>query len=244
MIKKAMLFLGVLIICFFMMIDKQVCYAETLTPESYIKEIIKIQPEYNSWEDGTLQFSVDLYGDDINYKIYDVLSADETKLGYILLDENNKLCEYSQNVNPYEVVVEKYGLRGVCGYNNGIYEITYNNEVYYFDVTGCLIDKSQAEGGSIGYTTYGYVPGKITPQLQKNDNCIVAAISNMIWYYGKNGYSSLIKNKSFKDVKSLVSKTMNNLGGYKNKYIPKTFKKIIGKKYRKAKGKNHRLFRT
>ncbi len=92
MIKKAMLFLGVLIICFFMMIDKQVCYAETLTPESYIKEIIKIQPEYNSWEDGTLQFSVDLYGDDINYKIYDVLSADETKLGYHRISSDYYVC--------------------------------------------------------------------------------------------------------------------------------------------------------
>lgn len=64
----------------------------------------------------------------------------------------------------------------------------------------------------------------------QSGNCIVGAISNLLWFRGGNGYSTLTSNMSFKDVESKVDSLINAEGGYANKNIPNTIKKYIKNK--------------
>lgn len=64
----------------------------------------------------------------------------------------------------------------------------------------------------------------------QSGNCIVGAISNLLWFWGGNGYSTLTSNMSFKDVESKVDSLINAEGGYANKNIPNTIKKYIKNK--------------
>lgn len=44
----------------------------------------------------------------------------------------------------------------------------------------------------------------VSPQLQGTDNCIVAALSNVIWYLKSHGYSALASGMTFTNVKTAV----------------------------------------
>lgn len=198
--------------------------AASSTPEDYIVLIVEEEPQYKNWLNCSLELFIKLYGieDTQNAYLYNVVTANGDIDGYIIVRESdNLLLEYSKNENPYMVAQEKYSIEGQSLYIYGNYEIKNDEDIYSLNASGELVDIEAydsiiAEDNKI--STYGYVSGSISPQLQNSNNCIVAAISNLIWYYGKNGYSSLIKDKTF-DGHS--SKTVTKVWTKYNDYICK-----------------------
>ena len=73
----------------------------------------------------------------------------------------------------------------------------------------------------------------VLPQYNPNlqgGNCIVGAISNLMWHWSNNGYSSLVSGMTFQDVESEVDALINAEGGYANDNIPKTIKNYVKNK--------------
>ena len=64
------------------------------------------------------------------------------------------------------------------------------------------------------------------PHLQ-GGNCIVGAISNLLWYHGHNGYPGLTSGVTFAQVESRVNTIITALGGYANNYIPQTISTYV-----------------
>ena len=58
----------------------------------------------------------------------------------------------------------------------------------------------------------------VTPQLQQNDNCIVAALANVMYYWSNNGYTALNYMSSFEAIKQAISSLFNN--SYANNSVP------------------------
>ena len=70
-----------------------------------------------------------------------------------------------------------------------------------------------------GISTRAVLPG-VSPQLQNSHNCVAAALSNLIWYWGNHGKSSLITGKTFETVKNNVTTQFNNYGaGFANNAV-------------------------
>ncbi len=109
-----------------------------LDPLEYIDEIIQVEPDYSSWQDCTVEFSKELYGATSEEKVYifNVLVEEDESDGYIIVNSDNKLLEYSKNANPYEMALGASLSDVDCGYLNGIYEIRQGDDEYTIDVTG------------------------------------------------------------------------------------------------------------
>lgn len=78
---------------------------------------------------------------------------------------------------------------------------------------------------------------EVSPQLQNNHNCIAAAVSNILWYYGKHGYTDLISNRTFTQVKNDISVLFNSSSlftnpGFRNANIPKVIYTYVKQKNR------------
>lgn len=206
--------------------------AEASNNDNYnqiIEQIVNAQEEYSDWMVCSLEFYASLYGGD-DAKIYNVLDVSGIEKGYIILSDDNKILEYSKNTNPYEkaIIDNSLSVDNVeCGYVLGCYQIICGSMTCWINSIGEIT----AIDNSSNISTYGYVGGTISPQLQNSYNCIVAAISNLIWYYGNNGYSSLISGKTFSVIKANVNTTMKSLGGYANSNIPDTLKTHLGNYY-------------
>ncbi|MFT4107502.1 MAG: hypothetical protein QM657_17225 [Lacrimispora sp.] len=66
----------------------------------------------------------------------------------------------------------------------------------------------------------------------QSGNCIVASISNILWFWAKNGYDSLAYGMSFREVEAAVDALILYEGGYANVNIPATIKKYVKSKDR------------
>lgn len=80
------------------------------------------------------------------------------------------------------------------------------------DIILSMIEKADTKTSRNNSTSYAYVSGNfgtkvlsgLSPQLQNSDNCVVTAASNVLWYYGNNGYPELISSYSWDRVKKKV----------------------------------------
>lgn len=136
----------------------------------------------------------------------------DLQLGHILSDKSGNLISCSRNSEPEEF------MQDYC-----------NN---YIDMDGgeynaeCTSEYSYNEMRT--YSSPYMVIDGVSPQLQGDSNCLVTAASNVIWYYGNNGYFSLIKNDTFNNVKmSMTNSYIYNGGIGNNEATPKAFEVYI-----------------
>lgn len=77
----------------------------------------------------------------------------------------------------------------------------------------------------------------VSPQLQNSSNCIVAAIANVLWYYGSHGYAYLTNGMTFYSLKNSIDTLMKSSSlfdnpGYRNVNVPKTIYNYVKSKNR------------
>ncbi len=148
-------------------------------------------------------------------KLYYVKHNGEN-VGYVIIDiVDYKILEYSVLTPAYDMV----NVDGdkVYLYVNGMPLIYANNTYYELSISGKIISSKN------NTSLYYY------PNIQSG-NCIVGAISNLIWHYGKNGYDSLISGMNFSEVEKSVDTIINNEGGYVNNNIPNTIRRYVSSK--------------
>ena len=210
--------------------------------EETIRTIISMQDEYSDWEGCTLVDAGELQCDDEfgHVILYNVMNNLGEMKGYVIYSVTNDLImEYSKNEDPYTVAESTHNISGVFNrvYSYGNYAVMTENSCIILDGAGYIIDSINTNGssGMTGLINGGeneintLVGGTISPQLQGNYNCIACAISNLIWYYGHNGYSSLIQyHNTFSSVINTVTVIMNSLGGFTNANIPATLSSYMG----------------
>lgn len=187
--------------------------------QDFKEYIVANDEEYSDWKDADLEFAYDLYSMDcekILCKLFYVERAEYK--GYVIVDcSDNTVLEFSLGrpafdlVNTSEIIEVKYI------YENAMPVLLGDGKYYNIYGNGDMIPISDI--------TPCYYPNE-----QGNSNCIVAAISNLMWHYGKNGYSSLINGMTFDGVKNKVDNLINAEGGYQNKNIPNTIKKYVKNK--------------
>lgn len=155
--------------------------------DEFIDNIARSEMFYD-WTDADVIVN-DIYSYTKNdLKVYKLgVMKNDMQLGYILSDEAGNILSYSRNSEPEEF------MKDYCNMYTGIESDNYNSEP----------ESVCAYSGIQTYSSPYMVIDGVSPQLQgKNINCIVAAASNVIWYYGNNGHLSLIKNYTFSDVQT------------------------------------------
>lgn len=148
-----------------------------------------------------------------NLKVYKLdVMENNIQLGYILSDESGNIISYSRNSEPEDF------MQDYCNIYTGEDSEEYN--------VACA--SAYSDSGLQTYSSPYKVIDGVSPQLQgKNTNCIVAAASNVIWYYGNNGHYSLISNQSFANLKMVITNCYMYNGGFRNDTTPKAFEVYI-----------------
>lgn len=151
----------------------------------------------------------------VNDKLYYVCNGDSC-VGYIIVDcSDNTVVEFSTApLSPYDNIDQETGADYLYIYNNGI-PIIYSDGFYFFVSMDGNLSFYKSENA-----------GRYYPNLQSG-NCIVGAISNLMWHYGKNGYAFLISGMTFNQVEAKVDSYMTALGGYTNANIPNTIGRYV-----------------
>lgn len=210
------------------MSSQQVFAAETDAANSCVStfsQLLATEDEnYALWEDATPRYGYELYSQDFETLVGDLyyLTTASGDVGYMIVDNlGTSVMEFSNGVPAYDSFAENSGDTGLkhlyvngmpAIYSDGIYsDLKLSGEpLQYFDVE---------TGISLAYD----------PNIQ-GGNCIVGAISNLMWHWSNNGYSSLASGMSFKDVEAEVDTLILAEGGYANKNIPNTIKKYVKNK--------------
>ena len=159
---------------------------------------------------------------------YDLLMyyKDGVYVGYVIWDNiNDSVCEISKSINAYDIYIQENNIRGKyeCMYTQGQYIIINKNIAIYLNEFGEEYYREDV-GENGGISTYKVIPG-VVPQLQNSDNCIVAAVSNLIYYYASNGYSSLNPKHTFSAIKADINMLFG--GVYANNSIPSVLRNYI-----------------
>lgn len=151
-------------------------------------------------------------------------------LGYAVIADG-VIYEFAEHASPYENYLGYCNQGIVLGYEPGTYYLAYENEYAELDCSGDVTYVSDPDSeiavvlgllmcqnpeNSMGIN--GTIGG-VTPQLQNSDNCIVAALANVLWYWRSHGYPSLTAN--FSQMKTNISYYfITYCGGYANNYVP------------------------
>jgi len=191
-------------------------YVSALELKEYIANC---DENYSSWLDSDVVFGYDLYsmdGRSITGKLFYVTNIECE--GYIIVDcLDNTVVEFSMALPAYDLISVDSNKQYTYIYENAIPMLSSEGNYYYISMDGQLT-LYQSDISLLYY-----------PNTQSG-NCIVGAISNLVWHYGKNGYSSLISGMTFSDVEDKVDTLITNEGGYANKNIPNTIKKYVSNK--------------
>ena len=158
---------------------------------------------YFSWINGSAHYGYDLHGSDfesIVAKLYYVHNGVKN-VGYVIVETNsNSIIEFSRGKPAYDSI--------------DLLLTSKNVKKLYINGMPALLQ------GDI-YTGLSNELLRYNPQEQSG-NCIVGAISNLMWHWSINGYSSLASGMAFTDVEDLVDDIMLDEGGYTNANISAT----------------------
>jgi hypothetical protein len=148
----------------------------------------------------------------INYYVFD------NAVGYAVLVDNC-VVEFAEKPSPY-YLFDYYSNNTVYYYDFANYGIVSAGDVICFDSEGYIIDfDSVAQNINDNVSLMGTLPG-VTPQLQGSYNCVATALSNIIWYWGNHGRSSLIAGRTFVNVKDDITTHFVNYGsGFANDVV-------------------------
>ncbi len=186
---------------------------------AFLQEISETDDNYSVWRDAELEYGYELLGADMVTPIGDLyyVEANSQNVGYMIVDN----AEFSTGTPAYDMYQkEKRDASALYLYINAMPAI-YNN--------GILLDINQSGEIYQSFDVINDVLPQYNPNLQ-GGNCIVGAISNLMWHWSNNGYSSLVSGMTFQDVESEVDALINAEGGYANDNIPKTIKNYVKNK--------------
>ena len=126
----------------------------------------------------------------------------KNKVAYAIVVDGIVL-EYAKTVSPYKDIMTKDGELYYYDFSNystiaakNAREIAPTSIIEHIIPTDPSV-KSSLYNGTYKYLTY-------SPQLQNSHNCIVAALANIMWYWGQNGYSALTSGLTFNNVKNSI----------------------------------------
>lgn len=131
------------------------------------------------------------------------------------MDSNGKVLEFAKGLPAYDLYAEKVSLPI---YKNGCYFVGAGGQVQLY-----------ADGTVVAHQNYTRGSIDMDHNLQGSFMCIPTAISNIMWYWNKNGYSGLTSS-TFSDVQTEVQNLMGSSTGSNSK-IPSTVSS-----YAKSKG--------
>lgn len=228
MYKKIIL----LIICLEVLIlpSKMVMADEiSKSPEDKIREFIV------EFSEDTTEFEEFLECDNINktslynlegescYTLFEFLNNNKYS-GYLIWDNNSEIVlELSKGdsaYNSFNLKNDEYDIDYIWIYQEGNYAVKTVASIVWFDESGDIYATS-----NVGKALRVVLPG-VYPQLQKDKNCIVAAVANLLYYWSGHGYSALNYASSFEAIKSQVNALFN--GVYANNSVPDVMKSYCG----------------
>ena len=188
------------------------------TIDKFMFEIAEMD-EFSSWEDASAHYAYDLYGEDlttVNYQLFYVTDTNDDYSGYMIYDCNNDaIVELSRGEAPYDLIQKNACLSYTYLYHNGWPECYVNGAYFSVNYDGSM----EFMRGNTAIRSYD-------PHLQ-GGNCIVGAISNLLWYHGHNGYPGLTSGVTFSQVENRVDSIITWLGGYANNNIPQTISTYV-----------------
>ena len=144
------------------------------------------------------------------------ITEDEVSLGYAIFI-NGILNEFSLSPSPYTSIALS------------------SDNMYYYDFANySTISKAEADNliraskkhsqniyripeGTRSYINTQKTLTNVYPQLQGSSKCLVAALSNVMWYWGSHGYSALTSGMTFESVKTSINTLFN--GYYANSSV-------------------------
>ena len=139
----------------------------------------------------------------------------ETEVGYAILVDS-LVVEFAESLSPFSSVVldenESYY------YDFATYSKINNMESVSSFSRKSFSEEITTESRGICYNVGAVQLPNFSPQLQNSHNCIVAALANVMWYWGSNGYSSLVYGKTFEQVKDGLDWYFS--GVYANAIVP------------------------
>lgn len=135
-------------------------------------------------------------------------------VGYAVIIDN-QVVEFSEKASPYLLYSSDYDNK-IFYYDYANYGEIVENSLICFSSDGELLPDVSVEGD---IALAGVLPG-VSPQLQESHNCVATALSNLIWYWGNHGKSSLISGRTFTNVKNDITTHFNNYGqGFSNNAV-------------------------
>lgn len=180
--------------------------------------------DYSAWSNSTPTWGYSLYGSDfetvVGHLYYMVLNGQN--VGYVIINAaGNSVLEFSVGVPAFDCInsqIARANLKRI--YVNCMPAILSGNTYMDISMSGDILQAVDIQNG---------IMPAYNPQIQ-GGNCIVGAISNLMWHWSINGYSSLANNMSFQDVESEIDDLINDAGGYANDNIPSTIKNYVKSK--------------
>lgn len=201
--------------------------ADSSAEEDSIMEFVQyvsMDEYYSAWENAVPVFGYNLYGIDfetvVGYLYY--LVHDQKSVGYVIVDSaTHSVIEFSRGIPAYDKVpVTLSDNVPKKLYINGMPALLQGSQYMNISISGEIIDSINVESSIVPM---------YSPQIQTK-NCIVSAISNLMWHWSINGYSALARGMTFNQVEDKVDDLMIAAGGYANANIPTTIKNYVGQK--------------
>ena len=194
-------------------------YSDEISSASKFIEDISMEEEFSLWENASVSFAYELFEEDLS-TISDVLFYvinNNEYVGYVIVgSEDDYVVEFSLGIAPYDNIQQTINTTYIFIYHNCI-PMCYCNGMYYY----------VEEDGTLSFYRSENTIQTYYPNLQGSYNCIVGAISNIMWHHGMNGYSSLISGMTFSQVESQVNGIIVGYGGYNNSNIPNTISDYV-----------------
>lgn len=195
-------------------------FASELTrAETSIIEFIRCISQddyYSSWKNATPVFGYDLFGNDFEcvtgHLFY--IENDTKSVGYVIIDSGTySVLEFSRGTPAYDKVPLSLSSDTTkLLYINGMPAILQGSVYSNISTTGEVIYSVDVKSNA---------SSRYSPQIQTK-NCIVSAISNLMWHWSINGYSALADGMTFNQVENRIDELMTAAGGYANANIPAT----------------------
>ena len=201
--------------------------AESNEAQSYIVDFaqeISQDEDYATWATASPVFGYEVYGEnlqDVVGNLYYMENAGDN-VGYVIINElGSSILEFSVGTPAYDNMSEALNTNETKRLYVNAMPAVINGSIYSeLKMSGETIKSFDIETGVVPM----YDPH------EQGGNCIVGAISNLMWHWSINGYSSLASGMSFEDVEAKVDSLINSHGGYANNNIPATIKDYVKSK--------------
>lgn len=222
--KSGKLFLATMCCCLLGAVP--VFATESDGAKNYIAEFaqeISQDANYATWATASPVFGYELYGanlEDVVGNLY-YMENNGSSEGYVIINESgNSILEFSVGTPAYDNMSETFNDETKRLYVNAMPAVL-NGSVYSeLNMSGETLKSFDVVTGAM----LMYDPH------EQGGNCIVGAISNLMWHWSINGYSSLASGMSFEDVEAEIDSLINSHGGYANNNIPDTIKDYVKSK--------------